>query len=46
MDYNGIKNFPSLLHQDLLSDTLGSTDKQNRIIKDIISDPHLVCKAK
>ena len=41
MDYNGIKNFPSLLHQDLLSDILGSTDKQNRIIKDIISDPHL-----
>lgn len=38
LDYAGTKNFPSLLHSELLSDILGSAGKQRRVISDIISD--------
>ena len=41
LDYNGTKNFPSLLHQELLSDVLGSPEKQDKVIRDIISDSDL-----
>ena len=45
LDYNGTKNFPSLLNKDLLSNVLGTTKKQERIIADIVSDPHLAHRA-
>lgn len=38
LDYIGIKNFPSLLHTDLLADILGRVDRQQRIMSEIISD--------
>ena len=44
-DYNGIKNFPSLLEPELLLDILGSTDRQTEVIADIISDSRLARQA-
>ena len=38
LDYNGVRNFPSVLNQDLLSDVLGSKIKQKSVIRDIISN--------
>ena len=40
-DYNGRKNFPSILHMELLSDTLGSSVKQKRVIEEIIANTSL-----
>lgn len=45
LDYNGVKNFPSLLNQELLADVLGDSSRQKRIITDIISNPSLVNQA-
>jgi putative transposase len=44
-DYNGKKNFPSILNQELLSEVLGSPGRQKRIIADIVSDPRLAMPA-
>jgi putative transposase len=41
LDYNDTKNFPSILNQELLMEVLGSTDRQKRIIADIISSASL-----
>ncbi|HQU07437.1 MAG TPA: transposase [Candidatus Paceibacterota bacterium] len=38
-DFNGIKNFPSVLHTDTLKPILGNTSEQNRQIAAILSDP-------
>jgi putative transposase len=38
-DYNGIKNFPSVIDTSLLGDVLGNTKKQAKAISEIISDP-------
>ncbi|OGG52734.1 hypothetical protein A2851_03990 [Candidatus Kaiserbacteria bacterium RIFCSPHIGHO2_01_FULL_53_29] len=45
LDYSGVKNFPSILSQELLADVLGSSARQKRIIKDIISSPNLAREA-
>ncbi len=45
LDYNGTKNFPSILHQELLTDVLGAPSRQKNIITDIISNPGLARQA-
>ena len=45
IDYNGVKNFPSILSRDLLTDVLGSPARQERVIKDIISSTNLAREA-
>ena len=45
LDYSGVKNFPSIIDQDLLSDTLGSAAKQRQVIKDIVTHAELATRA-
>ena len=45
LDYMGTKNFPSVIDQTLLADTLGSPKRQQNIIRDIISDSALARQA-
>lgn len=40
-DYNGIKNYPSLLYTSYFKDILGSTQKQTKEITSIITDTFL-----
>ncbi len=42
MDYNGMKNMPSLITTKYVGDMLGSAKKQENEIKQIISSPDLV----
>ena len=44
-DYISIKNFPSILSMSLLKDALGSSDRQIKIIKEIISNPEIATGA-
>lgn len=37
LDYIGIRNFPSVIHMDLIADILGSRSKQEHQIEEIIS---------
>lgn len=41
LDYNGIRNFPSITRRDVLSGILGSHKEQGRVASAIISDPAL-----
>ncbi|MEK7179517.1 MAG: transposase [Patescibacteria group bacterium] len=41
LDYNGIRNFPSILHTSDLRHILGTNKKQNEEIRSIISAPEL-----
>ena len=41
MYYNGIRNFPSLLNMELMSEILGSPKQQEQVISDIILNPSL-----
>lgn len=45
LDYNGVKNFPSILDRELLSEVLGTSSRQRRIIMEIISKPNLAVQA-
>jgi putative transposase len=45
LDYNQIKNMPSLLQKKLLADILGTPKEQERVIADIISNPDLASVA-
>lgn len=38
LDYMGVKNFPSVIDQALLQDMLGSSKRQQAVVRDIISD--------
>ncbi len=40
-DYNGVKNFPSVLHTDVLGSILGNTRGQDRQIAAILSSPEI-----
>ncbi len=41
LDYAGTKNFPSVIHRNILSDILGSPKTQERAIADIIRNSDL-----
>lgn len=45
-DYMNFKNFPSILNTSLLKDALGSSDRQAKIIKEIISTPQIAAGSK
>ena len=45
-DYMSIKNFPSILSMPLLKDALGSSERQIKIIREIISSPRIASESE
>jgi putative transposase len=44
-DYRGIINFPSIIERPLLADVLGSVSRQDKILRDIISEAPLASQS-